>query len=280
MRTPDILSCSVRGCHQPLTRRGDAYACDHGHSFDIARSGYLNLLQPQDRRSRTPGDAAAALDARARLLAAGIGAAILDGFVERAAATLESTVDAVVLDLGCGTGDALERVATAAGGVGGVGIDISVDAIERAARRAPSLTWVVANADRRLPMLDRTVDLVVSLNARRNAPECARVLKPGGALLVALPAPDDLIELRAQAQGKGVPRERADAAIEEHASFFTLAARETIRERHALAAPALRDLLQGTYRGARRSQQRRFADLDTLEVTLAAEFLEFRPAAA
>ena len=267
------LACSVRGCDQPLTRHGPAYACDRGHTFDIARSGYLNLLQPHDRRSRAPGDAAAALDARARLLAAGTGASILAGFVDRAVAALVATPDAVVLDLGCGTGEALERV-TVAAGASGVGLDISVDAIDRAARRAPALTWVVANADRRLPILDASVGLVLSLNARRSPPECARVLLPGSRLLVAVPAPDDLIELRTLVQGQGTARERADAVVEEHAPLFDLSARDRLAERHTLEGPALRDLLAGTYRGARRSQQGH-EGLDALEVTLATDVLMF-----
>jgi len=273
LRTPDILACSVRGCHQSLTRRPDAYACDRGHSFDIARSGYVNLLQPQDRRSRTPGDAPAALDARARLLAAGIGATILAGFVERAAALWDATAEAVVLDLGCGTGEVLERV-TAAAGAAGIGIDISVDAIERAARRAPALTWVVANADRRLPITDAGAALALSLNARRNPSECARVLAPGGRLLVAVPAPDDLIELRALVQGQGGTRQRADAVVEEHSPLFDLSARARVDERHTLDGPALRDLLAGTYRGARRSQQDH-EGFDALVVTLATDVLMF-----
>ena len=228
----------MRGCGQPLIRHGPAYACDSGHTFDIARSGYLNLLQPQDRRSHTPGDAAAALDARARLLAAGVGASILAEFVERAAAVMETPSDAVVLDLGCGTGEALERV-TSTAGAHGIGIDISVDAIDRAARRAASLTWVVANADRRLPLLDASVALALSFNARRSPAECARVLAPGGHLLIAVPAPDDLIELRALVQGEGVPRERAVAVAQDHAPFFALEARRTLREQHTLEGPAL-----------------------------------------
>lgn len=268
-----MLACSVRGCHQPLTRRDGGYACDRGHSFDIARSGYLNLLQPQDRRSRAPGDAPAALDARARLLASSVGVAILSTVAERAVTALAGRQDAVVLDLGCGTGEALERVVTASGGAVGIGIDISVEAVDRAARRAPAVTWAVANADRRLPLLDASVTLVLSINARRNPAECARVLVPGGHVLVTVPAPDDVIELRALMQGEGVARERADAVIEEHAPHFTLAGRETARERHALDAAALRDLLDGTYRGARHSQQPRHAALKQLEVTLASDVL-------
>ena len=37
--------------------------CPRGHSFDVARSGYINLLQPQERRSRNPGDSADAVAA-------------------------------------------------------------------------------------------------------------------------------------------------------------------------------------------------------------------------
>jgi hypothetical protein len=102
------------------------------------------------------------------------------------------------------------------------------------------------------------------------------VLAPGGHLLVAVPAPDDLIELRAQVQGEGVVRERGDAVAEEHGPFFTLSARDTVRERHTLDGAALRDLLEGTYRGARRSRQARHEALGRLEVTLAADVLAFK----
>jgi 23S rRNA (guanine745-N1)-methyltransferase len=264
----------VRGCYQPLTRHDRAYACDRGHSFDIARSGYLNLLQPQDRRSRAPGDAAAALDARARALAAGVGTRNLDAIVTQAAALLAGRRDAIVLDLGCGTGEALERIVAATPGSHGIGIDISADAIERAARRVPARTWVVANADRRLPLVDASIVLALSVNARRNAAECARVLASDGHLLVAVPAPDDLIELRALVQGEGIAQERADAVVREHASFFTLVTRDTVREQHALQGSLLRDLLAGSYRGARHSQQRHDGP-DTLAVTLAADVLTF-----
>lgn len=42
------LLCPVRGCGAPLARSGRALACLRGHGFDLARSGYTNLLQPQD----------------------------------------------------------------------------------------------------------------------------------------------------------------------------------------------------------------------------------------
>ncbi len=264
------LACSVRDCALPLSRRERAFVCASGHSYDVARSGYVNLLQPQDRRSRVAGDAKAAVDARARLLASGVGRVVLDTFV-RTAAALDLGKRAVVVDLGSGAGDALAALSSMRP-IGGVGIDLSTAATEHASRRFPALTWVVANADRRLPILDGSADLVLSLHARRNPSECARVLAPSGFLLIAVPAHDDLVELRTVVQGQGLERERADQLLAAHESFFTVVDRSSARERHQLERESLLDLLRATYRGERTSAATRVSALASLEVTLASEF--------
>ena len=266
------LACTVRSCGRPLSRDGGRVACGAGHAFDVARSGYLSLLQPQDRRSRVPGDTKEAVAARARLLDAGIGRAAIDAIVT--AAPMRATRP-VATDLGCGPGELLGALAEAHD-ICGAGIDLATAAVDRAARRYPALTWIVANADRRLPLLDASVHLVLSLNGRRNPDECARVLVPDGTLIVAVPAPDDLIELRLQVQGEGGTRERADAVAAAHAPAFALAERFTVRERHRLESEALRDLLRATYRGARTSASPRVEALDALEVTLSTEVSVFR----
>jgi 23S rRNA (guanine745-N1)-methyltransferase len=153
---------------------------------------------------------------------------------------------------------------------------VSAAAAEYAARRFPQVTWVVANADRRLPLLDGCVDVVSSIHGRRNAAECARLLEPRGYLLVAIPAPDDLIELRERVQGQGLKRERSEALVAEHDAHFELVDRFTARERHQLDRPALGDLLRSTYRGERRAAARKLETLNHLEVTLASDILVFR----
>ncbi|HET8904932.1 MAG TPA: rRNA (guanine-N1)-methyltransferase, partial [Saccharospirillum sp.] len=50
----DHLACPLDG--QPLTRQGTAWQCPQGHSFDIARQGYVHLLPVQKKRSKDPGD--------------------------------------------------------------------------------------------------------------------------------------------------------------------------------------------------------------------------------
>jgi 23S rRNA (guanine745-N1)-methyltransferase len=269
------LACSVRGCRRPLIPDGRRWLCPAGHSFDVARSGYVSLLQPQDRRSRTPGDAREAVDSRARLLNAGIGTSAIEAILARVPAS-RSGAQTVALDLGCGSGELLGSLA-AQRQLCGVGIDLSVPAIDRAARRHPDVTWVVANADRTLPLLDASVDAVLSLNGRRNATECARVLVTGGVLIVGVPAPDDLVELRAAVQGHGSDRERMEAVIAAHAALFIVAERVTVRERHRLQGEALRDLLHGSYRGARASAAARVEALGALDVTIAADIVVMRP---
>jgi 23S rRNA (guanine745-N1)-methyltransferase len=268
------LACTVRDCGLFLERRGRFLVCGRGHSYDVARSGYVNLLQPQDRRSLAAGDTPAAVEARARLLASGVGRDVLEAFVHRAAA-IELPEAACVVDLGSGSGNALAVLATMRP-IDGVGIDLSAPAAEHAARRFPALTWVVANADRRLPLLDASVDLVLSLHGRRNPAECARVLTSGGYLLVGVPAHDDLIELRASVLGQPLEHERGAALTAEHARFFTLVERAGAREQHLLDRDALKDLLRATYRGERTSAAARIDALERLEVTLASDFFLFR----
>jgi 23S rRNA (guanine745-N1)-methyltransferase len=268
-----MLACSVRGCGRPLEKTDRTLVCARGHSYDIARSGYVNLLQPQDRRSLTAGDSAEAVDARVRLLAAGVGRTIVDSLVERAA-SLDVSTGAPVVDLGAGGGDVLGELAQRRA-ITAIGIDLSTAAATLAARRFPSVTWIVANADRTLPVVDDCVELVLSVNARRHPDECARVLIRGGYLLVAIPAADDLIELRTLIQGQRVERERAGALIEEHASAFELIEQTTVREQQRLERSQLLDLLRGTYRGRRASVAAHVEALTTLDVTIASELLLF-----
>jgi len=272
MTGPVTLICPVRHCGAPLERRGRSLVCPQGHSFDLARSGYCNLLQPQDRRSKNPGDSRAAAEARRRLLEAGYGAALLAALAEETTALRPG---AAVLDAGCGEGYYLGSLA-AANGIEAHGLDLSVPAIEMAARRYPEVTWVVANADRFLPYADGSFDLILSLDARLSPGEMRRVLAPQGRLLVAVPAPDDLVELRTAVLGEGVLRDRLARAAEMLAPDFVLEERRSIRQTARLDAAALRDALAATYRGARQSQQGRLDGIAGMEVTLAHDLARFR----
>ena len=268
------LSCTVRDCGLLLERRGDVLICARGHSYDIARRGYFNLLQPQDRKSLQAGDSREAIEARARLLGAGVGRAILDAVIDRAATLLPAS--GIVADLGSGAGELLGELSRRIEGIA-VGIDLSTAAVEHAARRFPKVTWVVANADRRLPLLDRTVDLLLSMHGRRNPAECARILSGGGHLLVAVPAVDDLIELRMAVQGQRVERERSLPLFADHARHFEVVEQFGVCEHNHVNRDQIRDLLRGTYRGTRRSATQAIESLGELDVTVSSTLVLFRP---
>lgn len=102
---------------------------------------------------------------------------------------------------------------------------------------------MVANADRLLPYPDGSFSAAICITARMNAAEIRRVLKPNGRLLVAIPAPDDLIELRGAGRDDRLARTRETFAP--HFAF----------ERHRRAATtahldqqAIDDVLHAIYR--------------------------------
>ncbi len=168
-----MLLCPVRDCGQALILEQRRYVCPNRHSFDIARSGYLNLLQPQERRSKQPGDSNAAVAARRRLHDLGVTAPLLEGIAEFASIAPQE----VILDAGCGDGFYLGGLQSRSK-CEAHGIDISIPAIDLAARRYPACQWIVGNADRFIPYSNGAFSLVLSITARMNPPEFQRVLRP------------------------------------------------------------------------------------------------------
>jgi 23S rRNA (guanine745-N1)-methyltransferase len=254
------LLCTVRDCHEPLARIDRGLVCPRGHSFDFARSGYVNLLQPQDRRSKQPGDTASAVAARRRLHDRGVTAPLLDAI----GALAGIGANDVVLDAGCGDGFYLGSLALASG-CEASGIDISVPAIDTAARRYPNCEWVVGNADRFLPYADTTFSRVLSITARMNAPEFRRVIRDDGLLLVAIPAPDDLVEVR------GAGRDRVVRTVETFAASFKLIEQRRASTIADLDRDAVHDVLLSIYR------PRNIEKVRPTRVTFSLDLLLFAP---
>lgn len=270
------LLCTVRRCGEPLTADHRSYRCPSGHSFDVARSGYVNLLQPQDSRSAVPGDSRTAVEARRRLADAGR----LEPFASELVALVRELFPRgrlSILDVGCGEGTFLNRLCRETDSSGD-GLDLSTTAVDMAARRYPDQRWIVGNADRGLPFEGASFDLVLSITARRPGSEVRRVLAPHGRFVVAVPAPDDLAELRREVLGVAAERDRSDVVHADVGAVFTLERRQRIAERALLDASAIEDLLASTYRGARASQRERVAGLGPLEVTQSRDVFVFAPA--
>ncbi len=256
-----MLLCPVRNCRVALVREERRLVCAHGHSFDVARSGYINLLQPQDRRSNQAGDTIAAMEGRRRCHDSGATAPLLNAVAEMVAATPGDAV----LDAGCGDGFYLGSLARQAG-CSAHGVDISVPAIDAAARRYPECEWIVANADRFVPYAARSFSVVLSITARMNSSEFRRILREDGRLLIALPGPEDLVELR------GAGRDRVDRTIETFSKEFALVERRRVTTSADLDASAAQDVLNSIYRPMRSRP------VEAMRVTFSLDLLLFRPA--
>jgi 23S rRNA (guanine745-N1)-methyltransferase len=72
-------------------------------------------------------------------------------------------------------------------GAAGIALDVSKHAVRRAARAHPRLGAVVADVWRPLPVASGAVDVLLNVFAPRNGAEFARVLRPGGVLVVVTP---------------------------------------------------------------------------------------------
>ena len=183
----------------PVCRQGLGYGtgglrtlkCPAGHRFDAARQGYFNFLV--GKGTAFEADSADMVAARSDFLSHGH----YDGLalaVADAAAPALAGANPAVLDAGTGTGHylraILDRFPASA-----VGLDISKFALRRAAKLNPGAINIVCDVWQPLPLADRAVDVVTVVFAPRNPAEFARVLRPGGRLIVVTPRPGHLAEV-------------------------------------------------------------------------------------
>ena len=196
----DVLACPV--CGGRFERDEGTLRCAEGHAVDLARQGHVQLAR---RPIRHPGDTAGMLAARARVLEAGTFAPLTSALVAAGGPA------GVVLEVGAGTAHHLAAVVEACGGIG-VALDSSKAAGKVAARAHPRVASVVADATERLPLQDDSVDVVLVAFAPRNVEEIARVLAPGGRVVLAHPTSGHLAGLRAALDLLAV-REDKGAAI-------------------------------------------------------------------
>ncbi|MGY1636179.1 putative RNA methyltransferase [Geodermatophilus sp. SYSU D00742] len=188
----ELLACPA--CGAPVDALpGDAgLRCSAGHAFDRARQGHVTLLPP----GHVPpsGDTAEMVADRVAFLAAGHYAGITGALADAVVAG-DDGPPATLLDLGGGTGQHLAGVLDRLPDAVGVVLDSSRYAARRAAGAHPRAVAVVADTWTRLPVRDAAVGRVLVVFAPRNGPETARVLRPGGRLVVVTPADDHLAEL-------------------------------------------------------------------------------------
>ncbi|MDI2033960.1 methyltransferase domain-containing protein [Paenarthrobacter nitroguajacolicus] len=199
-------------------------ACRAGHLFDAAKQGYFNFLT--GKGTVFEADTADMVAARFRFLDSGHYNGLARALADTAAEALDRP-DALVLDAGTGTGHYLRTVIEATG-ASAVGMDISKFALRRAARintQAANLVWDIW---RPLPMADNSADVVTVVFAPRNPTEFARVLRPGGRLLVVTPRPGHLQEVAARTGMLGIEEGKEERLAESMNAYFPSSASQSL----------------------------------------------------
>ncbi len=187
---------------QPLTLQERSLKCESGHSFDIAKQGYVNLLPVQKKKSKDPGDSKEMILARQRFLQAGLYQPISDKLNQLVSQqlNLSDNKPTSILDAGCGEGYYLSRLATEnqlteMANVELLGVDISKWGVQAATKYQLPVTWIVGT-NAQLPVKPASVDLIICMFGFWQPEWFAKVLKPGGKVILADAGAEHLIELR------------------------------------------------------------------------------------
>ncbi|MGO1383705.1 MAG: putative RNA methyltransferase [Arachnia sp.] len=226
------LRCPV--CHDGLELADSALVCSRQHSFDVARQGYVNLLR---RAAPRNADTTSMVGARARFLAGGHYQPITE-------AVSAAVVGAhKILEVGAGTGHHLARVLDQTPGAAGVATDVSVHSCRRAAKAHPRLASLVADTWDSLPLRDAAVDAVLCIFAPRNFAEITRVLTDDGVVVIVIPRPEHLRQLREMHGLIDIGEDKLERLVQATSSSLSLTRREKVEFDLALTAEDATDLV-------------------------------------
>ena len=241
-----MLICPL--CKEEMIRVGSAFRCGRGHSYDIARGGYVNLLLANQKASLSPGDTREMAASRRAFLDKGYYEPLSDRIISLVGKEVrgEGTAGPAILDAGCGEGYYLHRLMEALPcEAKGYGLDISKEAIRLAAKDKKA-SLLVASIHQALPFAPSSLDIVLNVFAPRNPSEFARVLRPGGIAVVVVPAEGHLATLHGTLGLPHIDGDKERRAAEDFQGAMVPSHSETLRYRRLLPPSDVLHLIQMT----------------------------------
>jgi 23S rRNA (guanine745-N1)-methyltransferase len=226
------IACPIDG--ERLASTGKQLSCSNGHTFDIARQGYVNLLPVQHKRSKQPGDSKAMVLARSRVLDSGLYMPVANRLNELVLSQMSEGSDLCFLDAGCGEGYYLDGLCQFLSEQDGqsslsfIGLDISKDAIIQSSRRNKQVCWLVGT-NRQPPVVAESVDIILCLFGFVSVEGFSSVLKPGGLVILIDPGPEHLKELREIIYAEVNKTDQSETVTEQ--SGFSLLKKEALTYR-------------------------------------------------
>jgi 23S rRNA (guanine745-N1)-methyltransferase len=214
-------------CSLGLTSDGKTLSCANRHSYDIAKSGYVNLLLNRQVKSKHHGDDKLMVRSRRDFLDKGYYMPLLEALKETAGSL--AFTGCKILDAGCGEGwytaNIYEHLLNMGIKSEVFAVDISKDALTAGAKRNKNIELAVASVFR-LPVQDKYCDMVLNLFAPFEAKELARILKAGGILIRAIPLERHLMSLKEAVYDEAYENKAETVELE----GFELIKRQDIRE--------------------------------------------------
>ncbi|MDT0595565.1 putative RNA methyltransferase [Glaciecola petra] len=195
-------------CQEALKETKHDWRCHNKHAFDKAKEGYVNLLLPNQKNSKAPGDSPEMVLARRSFLNEGHYYPLAQAIAETIKGLTRNKMSASgikptsatpnIFDLGCGEGYYLYTIKAilhdelkAHYG----GIDISKKAVQKAAKRNTNKQFAVASTFN-LPLSDDSQDIAIQIFAPSKTSELARVLKTKAFWIWVNPHTEHLKELK------------------------------------------------------------------------------------
>ena len=181
-------------CKKPLEKRLNTFRCEDGHSYDIAKEGYVNLLLPNKKNSLLPGDNKEMVSAREQFLNKDYYAPLKDEISNYINSHYNKELS--LLDAGCGTGYYSIHIKEKYQYVMRIlGIDISKFAVQKAAKKDKDDLFCVSSIFD-LPTEDKCFDVILNIFSPKANESFKRVLKDDGILIQVMPGENHLIELK------------------------------------------------------------------------------------
>lgn len=259
--------CEHKLSFEPSERR---YICDRGHSFDRARSGYVNLLTSQ--KGGDHGDNREMTIARKNFLDGGYYEPLRKALCEEISANISD--NAAILDAGCGEGYYTEGIIRSLPHADVYGIDISKSALSLVSRREHRPISAVASVYH-LPFCAEEFDAVISVFSPFAREEFLRVLKPHGMIFSVIPSRRHLFGLKSAIYDTPYENEVAPYEIDE---FDFIGKREisyTLTLDSSEKIDALFKMTPYCYRTSSLGRKR-VSKLDRLETEIGFEILMYK----
>ncbi|MDE6834486.1 MAG: methyltransferase domain-containing protein [Ruminococcus sp.] len=261
----NILICPV--CREKLVISGKSYSCQNRHSFDVAKSGYVNLLMSKHTGKTIHGDNKLMVQARRDFLNKGFYAPLRDEICEK-------ITSGIILDAGCGEGYYTSGIKNISPDSEIYGIDISKTAVEMASKHYKNIMFAVASVFN-IPVADSSCDTLVTVFSPYCSGEFQRVLKNDGIMLMAIPSENHLWELKQAVYDTPYKNEVKPYELD----GFGFVGKKRITYKFRLESQQdIQSLFSMTpyYYRTGKNQQEKLSSLESLEITADFELLTYR----